>query len=124
MYRVYGSNTLDKLQGDPRLLDAIWGIKYVCEVAKALNLKEDDDYYAFFLGQCSKHVYYRIKNFDEEVCKACFVMLCDIVCEYNKGKLHFDSDADIVLRKLESSFVEKSYKNWKICSEILRNISG
>lgn len=124
MYRVYGSNTLDKLQGDPRLLDAVWGIKYVCDKAKELKLEKTEDYYSFFLGQCSKHVYYRIKHFDEKVCMACFVVLCDIVCEYNKGELHFCNDADIVLKKLEMAFVEHNYKTWKICSELLRNISG
>lgn len=124
MYRVYGNNTLDKLQGDPRLLDAVWCVKYVYNVGKRMGLESSEDYYAFFLGQCSKHVYYRIKHFDVRVQEACFVVLCDIINEFRNGRKHFSNSKDMVNCELENAFIEKNFTKWKLCSEILKNTSG
>ncbi len=123
MYRVYGNNTLDKLQGDARLLDAVWSVKYVAEKSRYLEMEISESYYRFFLGQCSKHVYYRIKHFDERVQKACFVILCSIVNDFNDGNRHLNCD-DEVLIELEKAFFDKNFSTWKICSQILKNTNG
>lgn len=124
MYRVYGQNTLDKLQGDSRLIDAVWSVRYVSYLSKKLNLKKDDDYYKFLLGQCSKHIYYRIKGFSSEIQKACFVMMCEVVREYNDRIPHFTASSNLVLRELESSFMNTNFEKWKLCSDILKKSSG
>ena len=124
MYRVYGNNTLDKLQGDKRLLDAVWSVKYVYEMAKRLGMERDEKYYVFFLEQCSKHVYYRIRHFDNKVQKACFVILCNMVNDFNADRRTIGKERGFVLRELENSFNERNFSKWIICSNILKKTSG
>lgn len=119
MYRVYGDNTLDRLQGKPQLLDAVWSIKYSYNLANRLGLPKTNTYYEFLLCQCSWHVYYRVKGFSVEIQKACFILMCELIKEYTsdfEGK----NLSNWVLKELEMAFFEKDFKKWKLCAEILK----
>lgn len=119
MYRVYGNNTLDRLQGKPQLLDVVWSIKYSYNLAKMLDLPKTNMYYEFLLCQCSWHVYYRVKSFSIEIQKACFILMCELIEEYTSD---FESGnlSNWVFKELEKAFFEKDFKKWKLCAEILK----
>ncbi len=124
MYRIYGENTLDKLQGDNRLLDAVWSVRYSLDEADRLKLIKNQDYYEFLLGQCSKHVYYRIKKMNDSVQRACFVVLCNVVDNYNKKKRLIGNENDEILRELENAFMDRDFSKWVKCSRILKLSCG
>ncbi|MBQ9591131.1 MAG: glycosyltransferase family 2 protein [Butyrivibrio sp.] len=124
MYRIYGENTLDKLQGDIRLLDAVWSVRYSLKESNRLNLEKNNDYYEFLLSQCSKHVYYRIMNMDKNVQKACFVIMCNVVEEYSDYKKIVSNDKEVVLQELEDAFMERNFAKWVICSKMLKLSCG
>ena len=119
MYRVYGNNTLDRLQGKPQLLDVVWSIKYSYNLAKMLDLPKTNMYYEFLLCQCSWQVYYRVKSFSIEIQKACFILMCELIEEYTSD---FESGnlSNWVFKELEKAFFEKDFKKWKLCAEILK----
>lgn len=120
MYRVYGQNTIDKLQGDSRLIDAVWSVRYAVGLSRKLDLKKNDDYYKFLLIQCSKHIYYRIKGFSRKIQEACFIIMCKVIKEYNEGISHFTTSSNYIFYELENSFMKKNFEKWKLCSDILK----
>ncbi len=124
MYRIYGENTLDRLQGDPRLLDAVWSVRYSLGEADRLKLKKSCDYYEFLLGQCSKHVYYRVKNLKTSIQKACFVVLCYVVENYNNKERLLGNESDEIIRELENAFFDRDFSKWVLCSKILKLSCG
>lgn len=118
-YRIHGGNTLDKLQGDSRLIDSVWGIKLALEMAEANHIEPTADHYLFLLRQCSRHIYYRICKMPMEVQEAAFVIACAIVCSYRE-KLEDDIELDsTILCALDKSFCNCDFSLWLLCCKVL-----
>ncbi|WP_066717455.1 glycosyltransferase family 2 protein [Clostridium sp. Marseille-P299] len=121
-YRIHGNNTIDKLKGDIRLLDAVWSILYSLDVSKRLGLENTIDYYAYLLLQCSTHLYYRIQTFPEYIQKSSFIIACDNIKQYRENledkDIYFQ---DIVLRRLDESFLKVNFELWKKCSMVYKS---
>ena len=121
-YRIYGNNTIDKLQGSNKLLDALWAIKFSLDLCKCGEqiLSKNNEYYYYLLIQCSTHLYYRICNFTQDIQYAIFNVVCNLVNEYVDlyGQLECK---DNVLLNLQIAFTSHDFTLWKQCSKIYPN---
>lgn len=121
-YRIYGNNTIDKLQGSNKLLDALWAIKFSLDLYKCTEktVSKNNEYYYYLLIQCSIHLYYRICNFTKEVQHAIFNVVCNIIHEYVDlyGQLKCK---DKVLLNLQIAFATHNFTLWERCSKVFPN---
>lgn len=116
-YRIYGDNTIDKLQGSCKLLDALWVVKFCLEQCEIEKVPYREDYFYYLLLQCSTHLYYRIKSFSMEIQYSVFNLACYLVNDY-ESRYGFSNCRDIVLRAAHKSFKSHNFTLWVICSTI------
>ncbi len=120
-YRIYGNNTIDKLQGSNKLLDALWAIKFSLDLYKCSEKTvRDNGYYYYLLIQCSTHLYYRICDFTQDIQYAIFNVTCNLVREYVDmyGQLECK---DNVLLNLQIAFALHDFSLWERCSKVYPN---
>lgn len=116
-YRIYGDNTIDKLQGSCKLLDALWVVKFCLEQCEIQKVSYREDYFYYLLLQCSTHLYYRIKSFSKEIQYSVFNLACYLIEGYEK-RYGFLDCKDSVLKAAQKSFKSHNFTLWVMCSTI------
>ncbi|KMZ12802.1 hypothetical protein BHUM_00014c [Candidatus Burkholderia humilis] len=109
-YRVNSAGLTAVVANNPKALDTYWIVLRMLEHRKSLGMRADNQIYKRVKTQFGALLYWRIKNFDDEIKKTIFYLCClQIEVLHNELGRSNDKGDD-----LEYAFRTRNYALWKL----------
>lgn len=114
-YKWY-ENNFSHTQGNAaniKTIDSLWLLVEILERYEKLNLPLDNQFYTLLLRHISAYYYPAIKDLDEDIIKAMYVMAADL---YKKYKPNKKVKLPFIMREVEKAFDNNDFEIWKLAS--------
>lgn len=112
IYRYNGQGITYSIRKSSRCLESLWVVMHVMDMRKELGMKMDSDVYREGLIHLSRILYMRIRDVEENVQKAAFVMCCGLVKQWKEEVGGETPKLSGRLKILEKAFIQKDYGTW------------